>query len=111
MEQRIEKIEQRLEKDEGRIQKLEEDKDDIVESEKLLLKMARYHRAGLQELRANMEIEMGDIRERFDTIERNMATKEDVADLKATQSEHGDLLKDHGDLLREILQLLKPRLE
>src|SRR5690242_15547843 len=108
MEQRIEKIEQRLEKDEERLQKLEGDRDNIVESEKLLLKMARYHRAGLQELRANMEIEMGDIRERFDAIERNMATKEDIAELKA---EYGGMLKEHGEMLKEILQLLKPRLE
>lgn len=74
---RIDKIEQRLEK-------LEQDRDSIVESEKLLLKLAKYHRAGLQELNGKVErieLTQGDTNERLDGIERTMATKDDVARL------------------------------
>lgn len=74
---RINKIEQRLEK-------LEQDRDDTVESDKLLLKLAKYHRAGLQELNGKVEkieLTQGDTNERLDGIDRNMATKDDVTRL------------------------------
>jgi septation ring formation regulator EzrA len=74
---RIDKIEQRL-------TQLEQDRDGIVESEKLLLKLSKYHRAGLQELNGKaekIELTQGDTNERLDVIERNMATKDDVARL------------------------------
>lgn len=87
----IKRIEQRLEK-------LEQDRDGIVESEKLLLKLAKYHRAGLQELNGKVErieLTQGDTNERLDGIDRNMATKDDVARLDGK--------------LDQILKLLQPR--
>ncbi|HEY4036262.1 MAG TPA: hypothetical protein VGL94_20065 [Ktedonobacteraceae bacterium] len=85
-EQRFNKIEQRLDT-------LEQDRDNIVESvesKKILLKLARLHRISLQELKAQLELDMGDVRERFDiierkveTIERTMATKDDLAKVEA----------------------------
>jgi len=68
-EQRFNKIEQRLDT-------LEQDRDGIVESEKILLKLARLHRISLQELKAQLELDMGDVRERFDIIERKVETIE-----------------------------------
>lgn len=74
----------RLDKIEQRLEKLEQDRDGIVESEKLLLKLAKYHRAGLTELNGKLEkveLTQGDTNERLDGIDRNMATKDDVARL------------------------------
>jgi ubiquinone biosynthesis protein UbiJ len=74
----------RLDKIEQRLEKLEQDRDGIVESEKLLLKLSKYHRAGLQELNGKVErieLTQGDTNERLDGIDRDMATKDDVARL------------------------------
>lgn len=101
-EQRFNKIEQRLDQ-------LEQDRDGIIESEKLLLKLARLHRISLQELKAQIELDMGDMRERLDTIERTMATKEDVAELKGNITELKATQDTHGELLKEILLRLPPR--
>jgi chromosome segregation ATPase len=91
--------EQRFNKIEQRVEKLEQDRNGIVESEKLLLKMARYHRIGLQELGARIELDMGDIRERFDTIERTMVTKDDLAELRGNLAElRGNLAELRGNL-------------
>jgi len=103
--------EDRIKKIEDRVDKLEEDRDGIVESEKLLLKMARLHRIGLQELRASVEVDIADLRERLDTIERTMATKEDIAEIKTEHGKRFDRLEtEHGkrfDRLETImLQIL-----
>jgi hypothetical protein len=90
---RIDKIEQRLEK-------LEQDRDGIVESEKLLLKLAKYHRAGLQELNGKaekIELTQGDTNERLDGIERTMATKSDIARLDGKLDLILSLLQPKGE--------------
>jgi chromosome segregation ATPase len=108
-----------IEELERRIQKLEHDHSDIVESEKLLLKLSKYHRAGLQELNGKverLELIQGDTNERLDKIERalegydkrfdrieaTMATKQDLSKLggrfdklEATQSEILALLRQN----------------
>lgn len=108
-EQRFNKIEQRLDS-------LEQDRNNMVESEKLLLKLARLHRISLQELKAQFELDMGDVRERFDIIERTMVTKDDLAKVEARVERIGAQVERiggtqdaHGELLKEILQRLPPR--
>jgi phage shock protein A len=71
---------ERFRKIEERIDKLEEDRDGMIESEKLLLKMARLHRIGLQELRASIEVDIGDLRERLDAVERKVNAVERKVD-------------------------------
>ena len=90
-------IEQRVTKIEQRLSNLEQDRDGIVESEKLLLNLARYHRVGLQEINAKVdriELDLGDMRERFDTVEQAINT------IERTQSEQGQKL----DLILQLLQ-------
>jgi hypothetical protein len=41
----------------------------------------------------NIQLDIADMRERFDTIERKMATREDIVEIKASQSEQSDLLR------------------
>lgn len=112
-EQRFNKIEQRLDS-------LEQDRDGIVESEKILLKLARLHRISLQELKAQLELDMGDVRERFDgierkvetierkieTIERTMVTKDDITKVEARMGSMDSKIDQHGEMLREILARL-----
>jgi chromosome segregation ATPase len=92
---------ERFRKIEEHIGKLEEDRNGMIESEKLLLKMARLHRIGLQELRASVEVDIGDLRERLDAVERKVDKIE--ATLKATQSE---LTKRFDRLEAIMLQIL-----
>ncbi|HWS84510.1 MAG TPA: hypothetical protein VN207_09660 [Ktedonobacteraceae bacterium] len=90
---------------ERRVKKLEVDRDDIVESEKLLLRLSKHHRAALQELKANFEVEMGDVRERFDGIERTLEDHTKRFDsIEQTQSAH-------TEVLGQILQLLQAKKE
>jgi tetrahydromethanopterin S-methyltransferase subunit G len=56
---------------------------------------------------------MGDVRERFDiierkveTIERTMATKDDIAKVEARMGSMDSKIDQHGELLREILARL-----
>lgn len=91
-------IEQRFNKLEQRLEKLEEDRNGIVESEQLLLKLARLHRISLQELKAQIELDMGDIRERLDTVERK------IDKIEVTQ-------ETHGEILEQILNLIQKREE
>jgi len=68
-------IEQRFKKIEERLDKIEQDHGDIVENEKLLLKLAKYHRAGLQEIKAKLEqieLTQGDTNEQLDYIKRSL---------------------------------------
>jgi chromosome segregation ATPase len=120
-----------IEELERRIQKLEHDHNDIVESEKLLLKLSKYHRAGLQELNGKierLELIQGDtnerldkiertlesydkrfdrIEQRFDRVEATMATKQDLSELEG----RFDQLEARFDKLEavqsEILALLR----
>lgn len=86
---------------ERRIEKLEQDRDGIVENEKALLRLARYHRAALQELNTKLEVEMGDVRERFDTIERGQAeTNKRLSTIEEKQD-------THTEVLGQILNLLQ----
>ena len=102
-EQRFNKIEQRLDR-------LEQDRNGIVENEKILLRLARLHRLSLQELKVQLELDIGDLRERSDTIERKVCVieqtmaelRDEMSTVKATQDEHGELLK-------QILARLDPR--
>lgn len=110
-------IEQRFTKIEQRLDRLERDRENIVESEKVLLKLARLHRISLQELKVQLELDIGDLRERFDTFERKVGAieqtmaelrdevstvKGEISTVKATQGEHSELLK-------QILARLEPR--
>jgi len=115
-EQRFNKIEQRLDT-------LEQDRDGIVESEKILLKLARLHRISLQELKAQLELDMGDVRERFDIIERKVETierKVETIERKVETIERTMVTKDDftkvetrmGSMdskIDQILQLLEPK--
>jgi len=111
-------IEQRFEKIEQRIEKLEKDRDDIAENEKLLLKLARQHRIMLQGLDAkveNIQLDLGDMRERFDNIERTLSNHGEMltshGEMLTSHGEmltsHGEMLTSHGEMLKEILLLLK----
>ncbi len=103
MEQRFNRIEQRLDS-------LEKDRDGIVGNEKILLRLARLHRLSLQELKVQLELDIGDLRERSDTIERKVSIieqtmtelRDEISTVKSTQDEHGELLK-------QILTRLEPR--
>lgn len=90
----------RLDKIEARIEKLEQDRDGTIENEKLLLKLAKFHRAGLQEIGGKaekIELTQGDTNERLDGIERNMATKGDVARLDGKLDRILGLLEPRGE--------------
>jgi chromosome segregation ATPase len=110
-------IEQRFNKIEQRLDSLEKDRNGLVENEKILLRLARLHRLSLQELKVQLELDIGDLRERFDTFERKVGVieqtmaelrdevstaKGEISTVKATQGEHGELLK-------QILARLEPK--
>ncbi len=85
----------RFDKLEQRVEKIEQVFDDIVESEKMIIKLSKRQNFNMQELSGkvgNLGLDIGDMRERFDTIERTMATKEDLAALKTTLFEILDRL-------------------
>lgn len=113
--------EQRFNKIEQHIEKLEQDRDSIIESEKTLLKLARLHRISLQELKAQLELDIGDVRERFDIIERRIDSverridgiehkiEEDITKVEIRMDSMESKIDQHGELLREILtRLPKP---
>lgn len=78
---------------EQRLKKLEDDRNSIVESERLLLRLARLHRVSLQELKAQFEVEAGDTRQRFDTIEQKLQEHDKRFDgIEQTQAMHTDVL-------------------
>jgi chromosome segregation ATPase len=122
MEQRIKKIEERLDR-------IEQDRDGTVENEKLLLKLAKYHRAGLQEIKAKveqLELAQGDTNERLDQIERSLerhdrrleGIKEDLGKLEARMGKLEDGMSrmesaqvEQGQKLDLIVKLLQPKLE
>jgi hypothetical protein len=86
------------------VKKLEQDRNDIAENEKMLLKLAKYHRAGLQELNGKLErleLVQGDTNERLDKIEH-------------LQVEHNkrfnhidQTLTAHTEVLNKIVSLLE----
>jgi hypothetical protein len=90
---------------EQRIQKLEQDRNDIVESERLLLRLSRYHRAGLQELNGKverLELLQGDTNERLDKIERLQEEHSKRFDtIEAKQDAHTEVLNKIVDLLEK----------
>jgi methyl-accepting chemotaxis protein len=92
-ERRSERVNDPHDDHEQRIQKLEQDRNDIVESERLLLRLARLHRVSLQELKAQFEVEAGDVRQRFDTIEQMVSAHDKRFDsIEQTQATHTDVL-------------------
>jgi len=117
-------IEQRFAKLEQRVEDIEHTFKEIIKNEEQLIRLSQRHRHNTEHLKVIVEgiaLDIGDSRERFDTLER-------------TQTEHGDLLKrqedllknhigdtrerfdtlertqaEHGDLLRQILARLESR--
>jgi len=100
-----------------RVGKLEQDGKDAVESERLLLRLARLHRAALQELKASSEVEAGDTRQRFDTIEQMLSEHSKQLDgIEAKQDAHTDVIKklvalaeSHDKKLDVIVNLLEQK--
>jgi hypothetical protein len=87
---------------EQRLKKLEQDRNDIIASERLLLRLSRYHRAALQELKANFELEAGDTRQRFDSIEQTLSEHSKRFDtIEAKQDAHTEVLNKIVDLLEK----------
>jgi len=85
------------------VKKLEQDRDDLAQNERLLLRLAKYHRAAFQEFNAKFELEMGDVRERFDTLERGQQDlKQDVNVIKE------DMNTVKG-IVTQILELLQKK--
>jgi len=88
---------------EERVKKLEEDRDVLLANETLLLRLARYHRIALQELKANFDVEAGDARQRFDHIEQTL-------EAHGKRFDHIDeKLDQHTEVLGKILGLLEGR--
>ena len=102
---------------EKRVEKLEQDSKDVVENERLLLKLARLHRVSLQELKAQFEVEAGDSRQRFDTIEQMLSDHSKRFDsIEAKQDAHADVInklvalaESHDKKLDVIVNLLEQK--
>jgi VIT1/CCC1 family predicted Fe2+/Mn2+ transporter len=88
---------------EKRVEKLEEDRDGVVENARLLLRLARYHRAALQELKAGFDVEAGDTRQRFDMIEQKLSEHDKRFD------EIDGKLDAHTEVLNKIVSLLEKK--
>jgi hypothetical protein len=89
---------------EERLADLEQLFGSIIKNEEALIKLSERHRFNLQQISGgvnSLQLDMGDVRERFDNIERTMATKGDIAEIKANQSEQKDMLKLILDELRK----------
>jgi chromosome segregation ATPase len=90
----------RIENLERRVERLEQDRDGIVEGEKLLLKLSKYHRAGLQELNGKaerLELLQGETNERLDGADQTLKRYEGYfKDIEQKQGTHTELL---GDLI------------
>jgi tetrahydromethanopterin S-methyltransferase subunit G len=98
-EQRFNKIEQRLDS-------LEHTYDDIIKNEEMIIKLSQCQTFNIQELSArtgNLQLDIGDLRERFDGIGRK------IDKIEAAQEQHGDKLDRHTEILEQILQLLQPK--
>jgi hypothetical protein len=102
---------------EKRLKQLEEDRDGVVENERLLLRLSRLHRAALQELKAASDVEAGDTRQRFDTIEQKLSEHDKRFDgIEATQAAHTDVINKlvvlaelHDKKLDTIIGFLEPK--
>lgn len=87
-----------------RLEALEQDRDGIVENEKLLLTMARFHRAGLKVLDAKVdriELAQGDANERLDKIEQKLKSYDKRFD------NIDDKLDRQGEVLDKLLALMQ----
>jgi chromosome segregation ATPase len=115
-------IEQHVKEIEQRLDRIEQDRDGIIENEKLLLKLAKYHRAALQEIKAKveqLELSQGDTNERLDQIERSIerhskhleSIKEELGKLEEGLSRMESTQVEQGQKLDLIVKLLQPRLE
>ena len=94
---------------EERLYDLEQLFGSIIKNETELIKLSKRQTFNVQELSGrvgNIELDIGDIRERFDTIERTMATKQDIAEIKATQSEHSKRFDQLGKIMLQIVDRL-----
>lgn len=81
---------------EERVADLEKLFGDIIKNEQELIKLSKRQTFNVREISGvvgNIQLDIADMRERFDTIERTMATKEDIVEIKARQSEQSDLLR------------------
>jgi hypothetical protein len=84
---------------EERVADLEKLFGDIIKNEQELIKLSKRQTFNVREISGvvgNIQLDIADMRERFDTIERTMATmatKEDIVEIKASQSEQSDLLR------------------
>jgi predicted nucleic acid-binding Zn-ribbon protein len=81
---------------EERLADLEQLFGEIIKNEKELIKLSKRHTFNLREISGqvgSLGLDLGDVRERFDTIEQTMATKTDIGELKATQNERFDRIE------------------
>ena len=81
---------------EERVADLEKLFGDIIKNEQELIKLSKRQTFNVREISGvvgNIQLDIADMRERFDIIERTMATKEDIVEIKASQSEQSDMLR------------------
>src|SRR6266480_4498589 len=83
-------IEQRFTKLEQRVMDIEHTFKEVIKNEEQLIRLSQRHRHIVE----GIALDIGDARERFDTIER-------------TQAEHGEVLKGHGEMLKGHGEMLE----
>jgi len=98
---------------EERLADLEQLFGDIIKNEQELIKLSKRHTFNMREISGavgNLQLDMGDVRERFDVveqkidrIEQKMATKEDISRIETRLDK---MESSNGELLRAILARL-----
>lgn len=81
---------------EERLADLEKLFGDIIKNEQEIIKLSKRQTFNLREISGkvgNIELDIGDQRERFDMIERTMATKEDITRIETNQNKRFDKLE------------------
>jgi len=94
-------IEQRFRKLEERVEDIEHTFKEVIKNEEQLIRLSQRHRHNTEHLKVIVEgiaLDIGDTRERFDTIER-------------TQAEHGQLLQSHEELLKGHIADVRERFD
>jgi len=124
-------IEQRFAKLEQRVEEIEHTFKEVIKNDEHLIRLSQRHRHNTEHLKVIVEgiaLDIGDTRERFDTLERTQAeqgemlenhigdTRERFDGIERIQTKHSgrfDTLErtqtEHGELLRQILAQLEAR--
>ena len=99
---------------EERLYDLEQLFGEIIKNETELIKLSKQHRLNLQQTSSgvnSLQLDMGDVRERFDSI----PTKETIDAYQGENRERFDSIEraqnEQGQKLDLIVTLLRPRLE